>query len=115
MDEYAEKAARDDLATALHDAIDGDFLVGAGMRFHNYDCDVPIGEAAVKEVVWWAVHAVSPVVDALLAEARAEERERIALDLHERAQSVTWWLSYTGLARKDAFETAARIARGEAS
>jgi hypothetical protein len=50
------------LAATLHAAIDGDFLVGAGMRHGNVGEDVAHDKASIKEIVWWAVHAIAPLL-----------------------------------------------------
>lgn len=59
----------DRLAAALHDAIDGDFLVAAGMRAGNEGEDMALSEVTVTEVVWWAARAVADVVAAERAAA----------------------------------------------
>lgn len=71
-------APRESLAEAFHAAIDGDFLVGAGLRVDNEGQDVAVGDATVKEVVSWAT-------DALLASpawtSREVEIERLKADV----------------------------------
>jgi hypothetical protein len=62
---------RERLADALHDGMDGDYLIGAGKGIGTLGNDVPLGEARNDEVVWWAVERVAPVVAAI-----AEERKR---------------------------------------
>jgi hypothetical protein len=44
-------------STCIIFAIDGDNLVGAGMRHGNVGEDVPHDKATIKEIVWWAAHA----------------------------------------------------------
>ena len=65
------------IVDALHAAIDGDFLVGAGMRTANSGDDVPLRDAAIKEVVWWAVRATAPILAARLSQEREQDRRSI--------------------------------------
>lgn len=56
----AERYASDRewLTTKLHEALDGDFLVGCGLGVGNEGENVAISEARPKEVVQWAVLAI---------------------------------------------------------
>ena len=58
------------LAAALHDGIDGDYLIDAGLTGGNTGLGVPISQARPQEVVWWAIAELEPVIVAI-AEARA--------------------------------------------
>lgn len=68
-------SAREELLDALHEHIDGDFLVGASRWTPGED--VAINVASVTEVVHWAAEAVGPV----LAAARAEALREAAAEL----------------------------------
>lgn len=62
------------MADRLHEALDGDYLVGADQRIGRGGADLPIREARSNELVWWAVEALLPMVMEARAKVAAVER-----------------------------------------
>jgi len=91
---------REGLATALHDHIDGDFLlVGGGWGPDGWVGDIPHDKARVSDLVRWAVNAIE-ASDWLAARDRAAEARalREAADYAEhgpvpqRSNQIAGWL-----------------------